>query len=186
MEDNMRIAKTLSIGLISFLLFALPLNSPAANTPIDNISAKVYFSPMGGCTDAIVQEISRARQEILVQAYSFTSKEIAKALVAAHNRGVRTVIILDKSNASKRYSAADFTYNMRIPTFIDAQHSIAHNKVLIIDKETVITGSFNFTMAAEEKNAENLLILRSKELAKRYIDNWNRHKLHSQEYKGRR
>jgi phosphatidylserine/phosphatidylglycerophosphate/cardiolipin synthase-like enzyme len=56
---------------------------------------------------------------------------------------------------------------------------------MIIDKETVITGSFNFTKAAEQRNAENLLILYSKELAERYIDNWNRHKLHSQEYKGR-
>jgi phosphatidylserine/phosphatidylglycerophosphate/cardiolipin synthase-like enzyme len=162
------------------------MNSPAANTLIDNITAQVYFSPMGGCTDAIVQEISQAKQEILVQAYSFTSKDIAKALVAAHKRGVRTVIILDKSNQSKRYSAADFTFNMGIPTYIDAKHATAHNKVMIIDKETVITGSFNFTKAAEERNAENLLILRSKELAERYIANWEKHKQHSQEYGGRR
>ena len=181
----LRIARTLSIGCLSFLLFLLPMNSPAANTLIDNITAQVYFSPMGGCTDAIVQEISQAKQEILVQSYSFTSKDIAKALVAAHKRGVRTVIILDKSNQSKRYSAADFTFNMGIPTYIDAKHATAHNKVMIIDKETVITGSFNFTKAAEQRNAENLLILYSKELAERYIDNWNRHKLHSQEYKGR-
>jgi phosphatidylserine/phosphatidylglycerophosphate/cardiolipin synthase-like enzyme len=162
------------------------MNSPAANTLIDNITAQVYFSPMGGCTDAIVQEISQAKQEILVQAYSFTSKDIAKALVAAHKRGVRTVIILDKSNQSKRYSAADFTFNMGIPTYIDAKHATAHNKVMIIDKETVITGSFNSTKAAEERNAENLLILRSKELAERYIANWEKHKQHSQEYGGRR
>jgi phosphatidylserine/phosphatidylglycerophosphate/cardiolipin synthase-like enzyme len=182
----LRIARTLSIGCLSFLLFLLPMNSPAANTLIDNITAQVYFSPMGGCTDAIVQEISQAKQEILVQAYSFTSKDIAKALVAAHKRGVRTVIILDKSNQSKRYSAADFTFNMGIPTYIDAKHATAHNKVMIIDKETVITGSFNFTKAAEERNAENLLILRSKELAERYIANWEKHKQHSQEYGGRR
>jgi phosphatidylserine/phosphatidylglycerophosphate/cardiolipin synthase-like enzyme len=74
---------------------------------------------------------------------------------------------------------------MGIPTFIDAEHAIAHNKVMIIDRETVINGSFNFTKAAEEKNAENLLILRSKELAGRYIDNWNRHKQHSREYRGK-
>ncbi|MDH5202738.1 MAG: phospholipase D family protein [Nitrospirota bacterium] len=122
-----------------------------------------------------MKEISMAKSEILVQAYSFTSKEIAKALVDAYKRGVRTEIILDKSNKSQKYSAADFTYNMGIPTFIDAEHQIAHNKIMIIDKETVITGSFNFTKAAEEKNAENLLILKSKELAKSYIDNWDRH-----------
>ena len=75
---------------------------------------------------------------------------------------------------------------MGIPTYIDAEHQIAHNKIMVLDKETVITGSFNFTKAAEEKNAENLLILKSKELAKVYIDNWNKHKAHSQAYKGRR
>jgi hypothetical protein len=79
-----------------------------------------------------------------------TLKEIAQALVDAHKRGVHVEIILDKSNRSKKYSAADFTFNMGIPTYIDAQHSIAHNKVMIIDKETVITGSFNFTKAAEK------------------------------------
>ena len=56
---------------------------------------------------------------------------------------------------------------------------------MVIDKATVITGSFNFTMAAEEKNAENLLIIRSKELASYYIDNWLKHREHSQPYQGR-
>jgi phosphatidylserine/phosphatidylglycerophosphate/cardiolipin synthase-like enzyme len=152
---------------------------------LTNNLSQVYFSPNGGCTNAIVGEISKAKSEILVQAYSFTSKEIAKALVDAHKRGVHTEIILDKSNRSQKYSAADFTFNMGIPTFIDAEHPIAHNKVMVIDRETVITGSFNFTKAAEEKNAENVLILKNKELAKQYIDNWNKHRKHSQEYTGR-
>jgi len=74
---------------------------------------------------------------------------------------------------------------MGIPTYIDAAHAIAHNKIMIIDRETVITGSFNFTKAAEEKNAENLLIIKNKELAKIYLDNWERHKEHSEKYEGR-
>jgi len=152
---------------------------------VTNTLPQVYFSPNGGCTDAIVKEIGKAKSEIFVQAYSFTSKEIAKALIDAHKRGIHVEIILDKSNKSQKYSATDFTFNMGIPTFIDAEHAIAHNKIMIIDKETVITGSFNFTKAAEGKNAENLLILKSKELAKVYIDNWNKHKIHSQGYKGK-
>jgi phosphatidylserine/phosphatidylglycerophosphate/cardiolipin synthase-like enzyme len=72
-----------------------------------------------------------------------------------------------------------------IRTYIDAEHQIAHNKIMVIDKETLITGSFNFTNSAEEKNAENLLILKNKELAKIYIDNWNGHRKHSEEYEGR-
>ena len=74
---------------------------------------------------------------------------------------------------------------MGVPTYIDASHAIAHNKIMILDKQTVITGSFNFTKAAEEHNAENVLILQSKELARTSIENWNRHRQHSEEYKGR-
>jgi phosphatidylserine/phosphatidylglycerophosphate/cardiolipin synthase-like enzyme len=68
---------------------------------------------------------------------------------------------------------------------IDARHAIAHNKIMIIDQSTVITGSFNFTKAAEEKNAENLLIIKSKELAAIYIDNWKKHLEHSERYEAR-
>jgi phosphatidylserine/phosphatidylglycerophosphate/cardiolipin synthase-like enzyme len=75
--------------------------------------------------------------------------------------------------------------NAGISTFIDDKHAIAHNKIIIIDRETVITGSFNFTKAAEEKNAENLLVIKSKELAKVYMDNWYKHKEHSENYEGR-
>jgi phosphatidylserine/phosphatidylglycerophosphate/cardiolipin synthase-like enzyme len=179
-----KIAAQIMILLLA-VFFIARSNTHAVELILDNTPAHAYFSPNGGCTDAIVKEISKAKSEILVQAYSFTSKEIAKALVDAHKKGVHTEIILDKSNKSQKYSAADFTHNMGIPTFIDAEHQIAHNKIMIIDKETVITGSFNFTKAAEEKNAENLLILKNKDLAKIYIDNWNKHRKHSQEYKGR-
>ncbi len=171
--------------LLLAVFFIACSNTQAVELTLNNTPAQVYFSPSGGATDAVVKEIGKAKSEILVQAYSFTSKEIAKALVDAHKRGIHIEIILDKSNRSQKYSAADFTFNMGIPTFIDAEHQIAHNKIMVIDKETVITGSFNFTKAAEEKNAENLLILKSKELAKLYIDNWNKHKSHSQGYGGR-
>ncbi len=63
---------------------------------------------------------------------------------------------------------------------------IAHNEIMIIDGETVITGSFNFTKAAEEKNAENLLVIRDKKLAKRYFKNWEEHERHSEVYVDRR
>jgi phosphatidylserine/phosphatidylglycerophosphate/cardiolipin synthase-like enzyme len=90
--------------------------------------------------------------------------------------------ILDKSQRSEKYTSATFLTNAGIPTYIDDKHAIAHNKIMIIDKATVITGSFNFTKAAEEKNAENLLIISAKELARLYIENWQRHREHSESY----
>lgn len=140
---------------------------------------EVYFSPRNGATAAIVREIDRARSEIRVQAYSFTSAPIAQALLKAHTRGIRVEVILDKSQRTGKYSSSTFLMNARIPTYIDAEHAIAHNKIILIDRSVVITGSFNFTRAAEEKNAENLLIIRSAELVKPYLDNWQYHRNHS-------
>ena len=100
------------------------------------------------------------------QAYSFTSPAIAKVLLEAHQRGVNVEVILDKSNLTEKYSSADFLAHGGIHTLIDAAHAIAHNKIIIIDGAVVITGSFNFATAAEEHNAENLLIIRDGGVAK--------------------
>jgi len=175
----------ISIIIFSILfIFSNPSITTAADIALNNTPVQIYFSPNGGCTDAIVDEISHAKSELLIQAYSFTSKEIAEAIIKAHKRGIDVEIILDKSNKSAKYSAGDFTAHMGVATYIDSQHAIAHNKIMIIDKEIVITGSFNFSKAAEEKNAENLLILKNKELAEIYIDNWYKYKKHSERYEG--
>lgn len=145
---------------------------------------KVYFSPNGGVTDAIVKEIGAAESEILVQAYYFTSAPIGKALVDAHNRHVRVEVILDRSQVKPdgQYCPAKFFFDAGILVYIDSAHQIAHNKIIIIDRTTIITGSFNFTRSAEEKNAENLLVIPSKELTAKYLENWQRHRKHSERY----
>ncbi len=157
------------------------LGAPAATQ--DGIS--VYFSPRGGCTQAIVDQINQARKTILVQAYSFTSAPIARAMVAAHRRGVNITVVLDKENRTARYSSATFLRNQGIPVYIDARHAIAHNKIILIDGRTIITGSFNFTRAAEEHNAENLLILQGKDqIYEAYRRNFEMHLGHSEKYTG--
>jgi phosphatidylserine/phosphatidylglycerophosphate/cardiolipin synthase-like enzyme len=75
--------------------------------------------------------------------------------------------------------------NLGIPVKIDAVHAIAHNKIVVIDGETIITGSFNFTKSAEENNAEDLLVIHDKALAERYTKNWEEHIRHSEVYHGR-
>jgi phosphatidylserine/phosphatidylglycerophosphate/cardiolipin synthase-like enzyme len=106
-------------------------------------------------------------------------------LLEAHKRGVKVEVILDKSNLTEKYSSINFLVNNEIPTRIDAAHAIAHNKIMIIDGETVITGSFNFPRAAEEKNAENLHAIRDKNLAVRYAETWQEHAQHSEVYAGK-
>jgi phosphatidylserine/phosphatidylglycerophosphate/cardiolipin synthase-like enzyme len=156
-----------------------------SSATVTNKNAKVYFSPSGGCTEAIIAALASAQNSVLVQAYSFTSAPVAKALVDANRRGVKIQVILDKSNRRASYSSADFLAHAGIPTFIDAAHAIAHNKIMVIDGRIVITGSFNFTKAAEEKNAENLLVIDDEILARQFIENWKAHRQHSKPYVGR-
>lgn len=164
--------------ILFILIFALTLavNGYAFNVNVDNLC----FSPNGGCTDMIVNEINNAKKEVLVQAYSFTSAPIAQAVVNAHKRGVAVDVILDKSQESERYSSATFLKNAGVTTLIDHKHAIAHNKVIIIDQRIVITGSFNFTKAAEEKNAENAIVIESPQLTAKYRENYLMHREHSQ------
>ena len=146
--------------------------------------AEVFFSPgTSSPTAAIVRALGAAKSTVLVQAYSFTSTPIAKALVEASQRGVKVSVILDKSQETGQYTSATYLQNNGIAPLVDSQHAIAHNKVMVIDGRTVLTGSFNFTKAAEEKNAENLLILEDTELASRYTANWQEHSKHSHPYR---
>ena len=153
---------------------------PGAAVPVAQI--RVFFTPGNTVETAIAEVIAAARQRILVQAYSFTNPLIVQALAEAKSRGVNVVVVLDKSNRTQRYSAADFTAHSGIETLIDARHAIAHNKVMIIDDQIVITGSYNFTRAAEKSNAENLVIIESGPIAEKYVRNWQKHRNHAQSY----
>ncbi len=168
----------LLIGLLAVTRSADPPSPPAG--PIG-----VYFSPKGGGTDAIVRELGQAESSIRIQAYSFTSAPIAKAILDAQKRGVRVAAVLDKSNRTDKYSAATFLKNEGCDVRIDAKHAIAHNKIMIIDEKVILTGSFNFTKAAEECNAENLLVIRDHpELVEKYLANFRLHQEHAEPYQG--
>jgi phosphatidylserine/phosphatidylglycerophosphate/cardiolipin synthase-like enzyme len=177
MPKKLCLPLTVLVGLLSLL----PWLATAADFTTARIA--VYFSPSGGATDAVVREVNATTQQILMQAYSFPSAPIAKALVDAHKRGVKVLAVLDKSNETEKYSAATFLVNAGIQTVIDDQHVIAHNKVMVIDSATIITGSFNFTKVAEEKNAKNLLIIQeAPELVQAYTQNVMAHAAHSHPY----
>ena len=178
-EDYGKRVSLLIIFIVAYWISFFPAQAQERPT-----TWEVYFSPNGGCTAAIVKELDKASSTVLVQAYSFTSYMIANALVDAHKRGVKVEVILDKSQRTDQYSAATFFANNGIPVKIDAAHAIAHNKVMIIDGETVITGSFNFTKAAEENNPENVLVIHDWRIAERYTKNWQGHERHSEGYQG--
>lgn len=169
--------------LISSLLAACSNSSSSTLPDIREIST--CFTPGENCTQFVVDAINLGRNEILVQAYNYTSPPILKALADAKTEDeVDVSVILDKSNEQLRYTGATYMKNHGIPVLIDYEVAIAHSKVVIIDQRHVLTGSFNFTESAQKRNAENVILIKNDPaLAKRYVDNWNRRAKVSREYK---
>jgi len=169
-------------------------HTPAAHPQV-NSSLNVYFSPDGGATRELVRLIDSAQKSVDVQAYSFTSKPVIKALISAKDRGVDVEIILDRSNVERKNyrthsyrrlisPGLDAVYTAGIPTYIDDRYLIAHNKVMLIDGHILITGSFNFSYAAAHFNAENMLVIKNiPALIKQYQTNFEFHEKTSQRYK---
>jgi len=164
------------------LCLALPAAGSAADLVLRDTPARIFFSPNGGAQEAILRAIAEARHSILVQAYIFTSAPVAHALAQAKERGVRVEAVLDRKRSTEKGACAPLLAQAGIPVFIDGAHPVAHNKVMIIDGQRVITGSFNFKQGADEKYADNLLILDSPELARLYRENYEAHKAHSEPY----
>jgi phosphatidylserine/phosphatidylglycerophosphate/cardiolipin synthase-like enzyme len=173
------------VALLTSILWTVLL-PPITLSQENPTTWEVCFSPNRECTSAIIKEIKEAKISVLVQAYSFTSDAIAEALRDASNRGVKVEVILDKKGTTEKSSKATFFFNAGILTRIDDHHKKAHDKIMVIDGETVITGSFNFTKAAEKNNAENLLIIHDTKLAEKYVKNWQKHAQHSHNYDGNR
>ncbi|MEO0293399.1 MAG: phospholipase D family protein [candidate division WOR-3 bacterium] len=141
-------------------------------------SIQVYFSPNGGAKEAILREIENAKNTIDVAMYILTDRELSNALVLARERGVTIKVLLDGKSAKEiEYSKHLFLKNKNVdvrlyeapPSNYRKYKGIMHNKFAIIDKKTIITGSFNWTHSAEELNNENLLIIKDeKELIKKF------------------
>lgn len=163
------------IDMKYLIIFILLFNSTSSLGSDIEFSAsstnyKACFTPGMACTDEIIAFIAQAKKAIRIQAFSFTSWDIADALIAAHKRGVDVVVLLDRSYVDSKI--ASYLTIANIPIYIDYQPTIAHNKVMIIDDNRLITGSFNFTIAAQRRNAENILLIQDKALVKSYLKNW--------------
>ena len=142
----------------------------------------VRFSPKGGVAQAISDNILHAQTDVYVQAFSFTSIPISNALIEMKKAGKTVVVILDKENVKDNRSVLASLYSNGVPVYIDDKHAIAHNKIVIIDRHIVFTGSYNFSNAAENSNAENSIEIADGNIAQQYLTNWQVHQEHSYLY----
>jgi phosphatidylserine/phosphatidylglycerophosphate/cardiolipin synthase-like enzyme len=158
---------------------------------IISLSVQVFFSPNGGARDAVLKELKGAKEEIDVAMYILTDRELSNALISARRRGVNVRVLLDGKSAeeigySKHHFLIERNVNVKLDnthiTYADKYEGIMHNKFAIIDNETLITGSYNWTHSAEKLNDENLLIIKEDEkLIGKFTDKftqlWNRGKI---------
>jgi phosphatidylserine/phosphatidylglycerophosphate/cardiolipin synthase-like enzyme len=181
----------LIIGVAAFInacggsATAQPAPAPAqAVTP----TIEVLFRPGDKVADRIVLAIDNAQKNIKVQAYSFTNVVITNALIRAKQRGVDVQLIEDDGDYHTINGATkpkiDQLKAAGVLIYLDNSHSIAHNKIVIIDaleaNPVVITGSYNFSQAAENSNAENIVVLgNNPAVATAYLNNWITHQGHS-------
>lgn len=156
---------------------------PAASPPQMRAqgTVQVAFAPWDNAERMIVEGIRQAKRQILVQAFSFTSRALANALLAARQRGVDVQVLADREQTySGGTSRIPDLAKAGIPVMLEVRYQSAHNKVMVLDAGTpdaaVITGSYNWTYAAQYKNAENVLILRhNPDIVSAYAANWRRH-----------
>lgn len=140
---------------------------------LNDISVENYFCPDDHCIKQAVNTIGQAKQSIYFMTFSFTSREIANALLLAKERGVELRGVMETSQISK-YSMYELLNFQGTDVLKDKNKKNMHHKVFIIDNETVITGSFNPTEGGDKRNDENVLIIKDKAIAKKFLDEFSR------------
>ncbi len=138
---------------------------------------EVYFSPDGGAANHLIYWLDRSNKSVCAMIYSFTNDDIAAAFIRAQQRGVDIKISMDQQEHTVKGSEYQTLLNNSIPIRVDERSGLMHNKVAVIDGKVVITGSYNWSNAAEERNRENLIIIQDPALAATYQNNceavWN-------------
>lgn len=163
--------------LILVLTTIIAFNCYAVTGAMINPGASfaVGFSPNGDSLKLILQSINSAKKSIHVAAYSFTSKPIAIALLNASRRGIDVKVVADLKSNVGQYSAIRFLANNHIPVKLNGNYAIFHHKFMIIDGDTLETGSFNYSANAVKHNAENVIILyHAPQIANIYEKEWQR------------
>ncbi|MCA3822591.1 MAG: phospholipase D family protein [Burkholderia sp.] len=128
-------------------------------------NAEVGFSPEGSAALLVAGVLDRARSRVRLAAYTFTSPDVVRRLIAAKRRGVDVAVIADaKENTGARgartgQAALNLLVEAGIPVRTVSVYAIHHDKYIVADGETVETGSYNYSTAAARRNSENAVVI---------------------------
>lgn len=140
----------------------------------DGTQITTFFSPKSDTIPPLLSEIQKAKRSIHFMAFSFTHDKLGKAMIDSYESGINVSGVFDEKQISK-HSEYEKMANAGMQVKIDKTLGTMHHKVIIIDEETVVTGSYNFSKNAENNNSENLLIIKnSKEIGRAYMREYKR------------
>jgi phosphatidylserine/phosphatidylglycerophosphate/cardiolipin synthase-like enzyme len=144
--------------------------TPYPSLTINGVPIEVYFSPDDGVAAHLIDTLATARQSICFLAFSFTSDDIGDALLARAEAGVTVAGVFETSQYKSNGKSSEFDRlrTAGLDVWLDANPRNLHHKVFVIDGQTVITGSYNFSANAENTNDENAMIIHSPEIAGLY------------------
>ncbi|MBC7225884.1 MAG: phospholipase [Thermoflexales bacterium] len=157
-----------------------PKNTPYPTVVIEvpekalQVPVEVYFAPEDKVASHLIPVLSGARQSIRFMAFSFTSQDIADALMERARQGVSVEGVVEGRSADAAYAQYARLQEAGVPVWKDGNPYLLHHKVFIVDGETVVLGSYNFTGNAEKDNDENLLIIHNPEVAQAFLDEYAR------------
>lgn len=153
---------------------ANPHNPYPQVTLSNGTQISTYFSPENDTISPLLKEISSAQKSIYFLAFSFTHNKLGEAMRDRFNSGITVEGVFDENQITK-YSEYGQMKEIGMDVKIDETSGTMHHKVIIIDEETVITGSYNFSRNAEMHNSENLLIIKhNKDIVSAYLNEFNR------------
>ena len=149
--------------------------TPNTSLTIDGTRVDTYFSPDDGSASQIIDAIQNAEKSVYFMAFSFTSDGIAQSIIEAANAGGTVAGVFEESQYhSNTGTEFDNLLAAGLDVRLDGNERNMHHKVFIIDGEIVITGSYNFSRSAEERNDENTLIIYNSEIATQYLAEFER------------
>ena len=152
-----------------------PANTPNPSLKVGGTNLEVYFSPDDGVQQQIIRLIQGAQESIAFMAYSFTSDDIAGALVERSQVGVNVAGVMEAEQVqSNRGGEYDWLRAAGLDVRLDGNPNRMHHKVIIIDAQTVITGSYNFSRSAETHNDENILVIHNPQVAALFMNEFSR------------
>ncbi len=125
-----------------------------------------YFCPEDHCAEKIIHQIAQAEHSILMMSFSFTHEGIADALL--RNTKAEIKVLFEKRGSRGEHSQLSRLEDFGIPVKTDANPRTMHHKVIIIDNQTVVTGSMNPTANGDRKNDENILIIHDSKIARSF------------------